>query len=130
MIDLQETGRIKDAIEKNPENYQQIIDGTKLGICITDENANYAAVNNTYLSILGYERQEMIGKSFLMVVPAPQQGELKELHEEFIELQIEIFEKFEILNKKGQRVGINVDAGFSDKINGKPHKVTFIDPVV
>lgn len=129
MIDLQETGRIKDAIDKDPENYQQIIDGTRLGICITNEDGNYTAVNNTYLAILGYAREEMVGKSFLMVVPPAQKEELKEMHDEFIELQIEIFEEFAILNKKGERIKINVDAGFSDKVEGKPHKLTFIDPI-
>jgi len=129
MIDLQETQRIKDAIDQHPEDFARLIENTHLGICVTDEDGNYVAVNNRYLSILGYTRDEMIGNNFLMVVPAPHKSELKDLHDEFIELQIEIFEKFEILNKKGEPIRINVDAGFSDKINNKPHKLTFIDPI-
>jgi PAS domain S-box-containing protein len=126
MINLTETQRIKDALEANPENYQDIIEDCQIGICITDEQGLYFTMNKKYLEIVGYESDEMKGKSFLMVVPPPKQVELKELHDEFIDSQIEIFEKFEILGKMGNRIGIDVDAGFNDKIAGSPHKITFI----
>ncbi len=126
MIDLTETERIKNAIDKNPEKFEEIIENTKLGICITDENGIYVGMNANYLGILGYSKGEMLGKSFLMVVPKDHKEELKDMHDEFIEVQIEIFEKFAIVGKNGENISIDVDAGFSDKINGKPHKLTFI----
>lgn len=129
MINLTETQRIKDAIEKNPEKFAEIIEDTTVGICVTDENGNYVGMNNNYLGILGYAKDEMIGKSFLMVVPTDDKENLKEMHDEFIEVQIEIFEKFAIMGKSGEKISIDVDAGFSDKINGRPHKLTFIQKV-
>ncbi len=129
MIDLTETQRIKDAIDQNPENFAQIIEDTSLGICVTNEDGIYVGMNQNYLGILGYNKEEMLGKSFLMVVPPSHKEELNEMHEQFIEIQIEIFEKFTILGKDGKSIDIDVDAGFTDKINGKPHKLTFIQKI-
>ncbi|NJL12096.1 MAG: PAS domain S-box protein [Microscillaceae bacterium] len=130
MIDLTETQRVKDAVEAAPEKFAEIIETSPLGICVTDENGLYVGMNQNYLKITGYAREEMLGKSFLMVVPEPNQDDLKEMHDQFIEIQIEIFEKFEILGKSGNRIRIDVDAGFSDKINDKAHKLTFIKAIL
>ncbi len=126
MINLTETQNLKDAIAQNPEDYKHIIEQTELGICITNEQGHYVAVNDNYTQITGYSREELIGESFLKVVPPPKQDDLQEMHDQFIEIQIEIFEKFEIINKSGQLLKIDVDAGFNDHIEGKPHKITFI----
>ncbi|MCS6832363.1 MAG: PAS domain S-box protein [Flammeovirgaceae bacterium] len=128
MINLTETKRLKDAIDKNPERFRQIIEDTYLGVCVTDENGIFVAVNENYLKIYKYMREEMIGKNFLMVVPEEFHEQLKEMHDEFIKVQIEIFEHFKVKDKFGNLIEIDVDAGFTDKINGRPHKLTFIQP--
>ncbi|MFP4090104.1 MAG: PAS domain-containing protein [Cyclobacteriaceae bacterium] len=126
MIDLQETARIKEAIEANPQNFEKIIEDTKLAICITNEDQNFVAVNNNYLKLYEFEREELIGQSFLKVVPQETQDELAELHDKFIEIQIEMMRDWVVLSKTGKRMKISVDAGFSDKINNEPHKITFV----
>ena len=126
MIDLVESDRIKRGLEQDFKNYQEIIEDTKIGICITDENGNYVAVNSSYLEITLYRREELIGNNFLMVVPDPKKQELEKMHSEFLEDEFEIFAHFTIVNKKGELVHIDVDAGFNSKINNAPHKVTFI----
>jgi PAS domain S-box-containing protein len=127
MIDLIETQRIKDAIQQTPENVQQIIETTDLGICITDENGIFAAVNEKYTIIYGYQRQELIGKHFSIVVPDEKQAQLKSLHDKFIKDKLEILREWEVVNKSGERLAIEVDTGFSDLIFTKrPHKITII----
>lgn len=126
MMNLAETQRIKDAIEKNPENFATIIETTQIGICVTNEEYLYVGMNTAYLKLLGYEREEMLGKSFLMVVPTQQQRELQQLHDDFITMQAEMFDKFAVVGKDGKLIYIDVDAGFNDKILGAPHKITFV----
>lgn len=130
MMNLVETQRIKDAIEKNPADFENIIETTNIGICVTNEDGIYVTVNQAYLKILGYEKQEMVGKSFMMVVPTDKQKELQQLHDDFIAIQIEMFDKFCIIDKHEKLVYIDVDAGFSDKINNAPHKITFVQKAV
>ncbi len=40
-----------------------------LAICITDENGVYASVNDKYAELFEYEASELIGNSFLLVMP-------------------------------------------------------------
>lgn len=130
MIDLKETLRVKDAIAANPDDYKNIIEKTELGICVTNDDGLYATVNDNYCKITGYSRPELIGNSFLMVVPETNRDELTELHDQFIDIQMELFEDFTIVGKDGNLIYIEVDAGFSDLIEGgKPHKITFISPI-
>jgi len=128
MIDLKETQRIKDLLDQSPEDFQAIIETTPLAICVTDENGNYSAVNNNYLNLYGYKAEEMIGKSFLMVVPEDDQNRLKELHDVFMTLKDEIMQNWEVRGKDRKVFKISADAGFSPTILGRAHKVTFIWP--
>jgi len=126
MIDLQETARIKEAIEKNPADFEKTIEDTDLAICITNEDQHFVAVNEKYLKLYEFERNDLIGEHFLKVVPQETQDELSELHDKFIEIQIEMMRDWEVLTKSGKRMKISVDAGFSDQINDGPHKITFV----
>lgn len=127
MIDLQETARIKEAIEKNPADFEKIIEDTDLAICITNEDQNFVAVNQQYLKLYEFDREDLIGEHFLKVVPQETQDELSELHDKFIEIQIEMMRDWEVLTKSGKKMKISVDAGFSDQINDEPHKITFVN---
>ncbi|MEM9675618.1 MAG: PAS domain-containing protein [Bacteroidota bacterium] len=126
MIDLQETARLKKALDERPEDFEQIIEDTDLVICITNEDAKFVAVNNNYTKWYEYDRDELVGESFLKVVPQETQTELSDLHEEFMDIQIEMMRDWEVVSKSGKRLKISVDAGYSDKIKGAPHKVTFV----
>lgn len=126
MIDLKETQRLKEAIEHNPQAYQNIIEDTNLAICITDEEGCYFDVNQNYCTLYGYTKEELIGKSFLIVVPPPKKEELSQLHEAFLEVQEELFRTWEVISKAGELMKISVDAGFTTKINGRPQKLTFV----
>lgn len=128
MIDLHETQRIKEKMVANPAAFANIIEGTHLGICITDPNGNYSAVNEAYCKLYGYRREELIGKSFLMVVQEQQKDRLQELHDMFMKLKDEIFRNWEVVKKDGSLIKISADAGYAANILGKPHKVTFVWP--
>lgn len=128
MIDLIETKQIKSEIEKNPENVLNIIEKTDLGICITDSNGNYAAVNNAYCRIYEYKKEELIGKSFTIVVPGTEE-QMNTLHQKFLRDKKEILREWDVVTRNGKTIHISVDAGYSDKIFNKgPHKITFVQP--
>ncbi len=128
MIDLRESQRVKALLENSPENFEQIIEETSLAICVTNQHGNYSAVNENYLRLYGYERDEMIGAWFLIVVPEDDQDRLQDLHDIFMKLKDEIMRNWEVKNKDGHTFTISADAGFSPDIMGQPHKATFIWP--
>lgn len=128
MIDLVETNRLKKELNAQPENYSEIIESTTLGICITDETGNFFAVNQNYARMYGYNSDEMIGQSFLIVVPTETRSQLQELHDLFMRMKDEIMRNWEVQRKSGEKIKIFADASFSSEIGGSPKKVTFVWP--
>ena len=126
MIDLKETTRIKDALRENPENYQSIINDTTLAICITNQAANFVAVNDNYVKLYGFSREELVGHPFTVVVPKDSQDNLKKYHDRFFDDKYEILRRWVVQNKAGEEMDIFADAGYNDQIEGAPHKVTLI----
>ncbi len=129
MINLTETKRIKELLLQNPADYLKIIEETTLGICITDIDGKYVAVNQAYLKIYGYQKEELIGKVFTIVVPEAHHASIMMVYANFMRARFEILRRWTVLNKEGDAIEIYADAGFNDKINQAPHKVTFVDPV-
>jgi PAS domain S-box-containing protein len=127
-IDLFETKRLKKEIDEKPLEFKSTIEKTDLCICVTDAKGYFVAVNNNYCRVYGYSRYELVGKHFSIVVPGANVDELKKLHDKFIQDKYEILRNWEVVNKTGARIKIQVDAGYTEKIDGKPHKITFVMP--
>ncbi len=127
-IDLFETKRLKKSIEEKPLEFKSIIESTTLCICVTDAKGFFVAVNDNYCRVYGYSRYELVGKHFSIVVPGANVAELKMLHDKFSQDKYEILRNWEVVNKSGERIKIQVDAGYTEKIDGKPHKITFVMP--
>ncbi len=126
MIDLKETKRIKDALLRDPSHFQQIIENTHLAICITNQKAQFVTVNEFYCKLYGYRREELIGNSFIKVLPQENRKTLEAYHARFFVDKYEIIRKWIVKNKGGELMEIFADAGYNDKILQAPHKVTLI----
>lgn len=128
MLDFLEVKRITEKVNANKDRFQEIIDETEIGVCVTNSKGIFVACNDAYARNLGYRKDELIGNSFLMVVPEQRQKELAELHEDFIDIQVEIFRNWTIIAKDGTKIDISVDAGYVT-FKGEGHKFTFVQPV-
>lgn len=128
MIDLVKTKQIKEEISNNPGKVQEIIENEKtMGICITDKNGYYKAVNSRYAEIYNYSKADFKGRHFTMVVPEGQKERMRTLHDKFIENTYELLRHWTVKDKNGNEIKIQADAGFFDNIfDNTPHKVTFV----
>lgn len=127
MISLLKTREIRDKINAKPEDVQQIINSSEYGICITDENGVFRHVNDNYTSIYGYAREELLGNKFTMIVPEEAREYLMQLHDKFIQQGAEISRMWTVQGKDGTTMKIFADARYTDKLNNKPHKITFVE---
>ncbi|MGM0551533.1 MAG: PAS domain-containing protein [Bacteroidota bacterium] len=129
MINVLKTKKIKEAIAKDPDKVQDIIDNEKeLGICITNDKGIFVTVNPRYLEIYGYTKGEVLGEHFSMMLPPTDAKKLSSRHDAFIENKHEIIRNWEVMNKAGNILKITADAGYSEQIFDKtPHKITFVD---
>ena len=129
MINIIETKKLKMQLDENPGDYQAIINNSSLAICITNAEGNYFAVNENYCLLYGFHERELIGKSFLIVVPEQKHTQLKNTHSSFLKSKNEILRGWEVMNRNGEVFKIWADAGYNNKINNAPHKITFVQPV-
>ena len=127
MIDLVETEEIKEQIKENPSNLEKIIAEASMGICVTNQEANFVLVNDNYCQIYGYEREELVGQPFTIVVPKESKEKMDLLHQKFLRDKQEIARTWQVQNKDKSLINISVDAAYSEDIlDQTPHKITFI----
>jgi len=113
-------------LERSEKRLRQIIESTPVGICITNEDGLYEFVNPTYCRLYGYDESELVGKSFLTVVPPEHHEELTRLHSEFMGRRYELRGEWSVVKKGGIPMSILADAAYIVDIDNKPKKVTFV----
>ncbi len=128
MLNVLRTKEIKKQIAQSPQNVQEIINNvTDLGICITDENGYFSTINPRYTEIYGYEKDEITGKHFSIVLPDDKKEKLSVLHDRFMDNKYEILRNWQVRRKDGTLINIQADAGYSEAIlDKKPYKITFV----
>jgi len=116
--------------EENETFYGKIFETANLGICLTDSEGRFAAVNPAYCMIYGYREEELIGKCFTMVVPPEYREKLKALHDDFLRLKLEeLGMEWEVIRKDGERIHIYASAGILENIVGGPYKITTVSDI-
>ncbi|MGM0635173.1 MAG: PAS domain S-box protein [Bacteroidota bacterium] len=99
------------------------------GICITDKNGVYVAVNRAYTNIYGYSKKELIGSTFLKVVAPSNQEKIQQLYTDFFQLGYELPDEFIVLNKGGRRIKVEVNAFMLTNLKEEVFKVTFVKEI-
>lgn len=129
MIELSKARKVIEKIDQSPSKVQDIINESEYGICITDDKGNFKYVSDRYTHVYGYTREDLIGKSFTMVVPEGDQTYMQELHDKFIAEGAEISRAWEVVGKGGKKLKIFADALFINSLgDGNAYKVTFVMP--
>ncbi len=115
---------------ENETFYGKIFATANLGICLTDKEGRFVAVNPAYCSIYGYREDELIGKHFTMVVPNEYKVFMRQLHDDFlIHRKEELGNEWDVVRKDGQKLHIYASAGILENIIGGPYKITTISDV-
>ena len=115
---------------ENETFYGKIFTTANLGICLTDKEGRFVAVNPAYCSIYGYREDELIGKHFTMVVPNEYKVFMRQLHDDFIiHRKEELGNEWDVVRKDGQKLHIYASAGILENIIGGPYKITTISDV-
>ena len=125
--------QVQEQIQKGKENeyfYNQIFQTANLGICLTNLEGRFVAVNPEYCNIYGYKQEELIGKHFTIVVPDEYKQTLSKLHDQFLkEKKVELAKEWEVVRKDGERIYILASASILENVIGGPYKITTISDV-
>ncbi len=103
-----------------------IFNAVDTGICITDENGNFVNVNQSYCDIYGYTKQELIGKSFTMVVLPEYREAIQKMHDQFIAGAEEVPQEWTVQRKNKEVIDIYANAKLLIQNDGKRFKVTSV----
>jgi PAS domain S-box-containing protein len=120
---LVDVTRILD-IEKEME---AILETVSVGICVTNHTGHFVQVNEAYCKIYGYDRSELLGRHFSMVVPESFRKEAAKMHDEFIEKGSEIPAIWEVVDKQGKLHKVAVRASLLTKGNNERMKITVVN---
>lgn len=120
---------MKDVLVEKEKLLASVFKVTEVGICITNEKGLFEDVNNAYCTIYGYDKSELVGKPFTLVVPDENKKEAQILHDEFIAGADEIPMEWIVQRKDGTLINIYVTAGRLIDDKGNRFKVTTVTDV-
>jgi len=125
VVSLVDISRIRNA-ERELEATLQAVD---VGICVTDEQGTFLQVNETYCRIYGYEREELVGKNFSLVVPPEYRETAQRMHDDFIETGREIPGVWDVVKKGGIPQKVAVRASLLKQNDGRRRKITIVSDI-
>ncbi|MEI6126977.1 MAG: PAS domain S-box protein [Pseudomonadota bacterium] len=107
------TGRMvsKEALRKSEEMYRSLYEGSREGIVQIDMEGRFVAFNPSYLEMLGYTAEELLGKSYKVITPPG----IEEWEDRIVREQIQgrgysdVYEK-EYIRKDGTIVPVELRA--------------------
>ncbi|MBD2204640.1 PAS domain S-box protein [Calothrix sp. FACHB-1219] len=122
--------RKQQVIKQNRHN-QSILDATKVGICLTDENGYFVEVNQDYCQMYGWEREELIGQPFTVHygnLTFSEKAHLIQQYKNFLALNTQPEKReFTITRKDGSRLNVEMIQAICQKDYGKFVVTTLID---
>ncbi|WP_263833884.1 PAS domain-containing sensor histidine kinase [Sulfurospirillum oryzae] len=119
----------KSDFDESEAFYEQIFETANLGICLTDKEGRFVAVNAAYSKIYGYSEAELIGKHFQMIIPEENHDNLHVDNDSFLTQRKLHNDEYEAIRKDGKRIFVYASEGILDHIIGGPYKITTISDI-
>ena len=113
--ELGERKKIEIALKESEEHFQMLFDNAPVGYQSLDFNGNFLNVNDTWLEIMGYDREEVIGKWFGDFL-APGYAEAFKVRFPLFKEWGKVHSEFEMVKKDGTII----IAAFDGKIGHTP----------
>ncbi|MCL7930260.1 sensor domain-containing diguanylate cyclase [Halomonas llamarensis] len=128
MAERRITDPFEHLIALSSRDAANMINAAPIGICITNAAGMFEMVNPAYCEFYGYEKEELLGQHFTVVVPKAYRAKLSQLHDAFIagnEIQ-ELRQELEVRCKNGEARTIIAEAARLHGDDGAPRKVTYV----
>ncbi len=76
--DITEKKEMERALKESEEKYRMLVEMSQEGICVDDENENITFVNEAFAKLLGYKKEELLGKNIFELVHEDDRKKLEE----------------------------------------------------
>ncbi|MGB3851471.1 MAG: PAS domain-containing sensor histidine kinase [Tunicatimonas sp.] len=119
--------KLKEQAESDYSNIKGLFYLIPVPACITNENREFEEVNEAYCQLYGFEREDMVGKSFLMVLPDAAKDELAGRHDDFFSYKHEFSGQWSVQRQDGVERQVLANAAYIPAPgSGHPLKLTFV----
>lgn len=126
MIDVTEAKLLSLKLSTTEKLLHSVFDSSTTGICITDKDGTFVDVNKEYCRIYGYNKEELVGKSFTSVVTPENRNLMQTIHDEFIQIGKEMPAEWTVQRKDGSLINIYASASLFEYPDGSRYKVTSV----
>jgi PAS domain S-box-containing protein len=129
--EIEDSQNLSQKLNNQNQYTKSILNATKVGICLTDENGYFVEVNPAYCQIYGFRREELIGQQFTLHYPNStlrEKSNLIQQYKNFISYATQSEKReFSITRKDGSRLPVEMSQVICQKDNGKFVVTTLID---
>jgi diguanylate cyclase (GGDEF)-like protein/PAS domain S-box-containing protein len=108
---------------------QSVYNSAEIGICVTNEDRCFVLVNDAYCRTYGYEREELIGQPFTVVLPEHLREMAARIHDEYLAGGEESAGEWQVLTKSGEIRDVMVTAARVSTDEGERFKVTTVQDI-
>jgi PAS domain S-box-containing protein len=92
---------------KKPQFYQAVWNSADVGMCVTDFEGTYLDVNQACCRIYGYERSELIGANFSVLLPPAEWQHILRQHQAFLQGSHDVAkDTFQVRRKDGTVIDV------------------------
>lgn len=118
--DITERNNALQTIKNTEDRYRQLFENSPLGYQSLDYDGNFIVVNQAWLDILGYQREEVIGHWFGDFLVPEMVDAFRERFPKF-KAAGEVHNQFKMVHKKGHVIEVSFDGkiGYDEKGNFK-----------
>lgn len=103
-----------------------VFDVSEVGIVVTDRHQRIIRVNDSFVRIYGWKRDELVGKEFLELITPDERDMARHNHEEFVESGIRSSGEMKIIRKDGNIANALFTTAALELSHGRRFQVTTI----
>ena len=103
-----------------------VFDVSEVGIIVTDQNQRIVRVNDSFVRIYGWNRNELVGHPFVELVSPDEREQAKKSHDEFTKSGIRSSGEMKMMRKDGGIANVLFTTAALELSNGRRFQVTTI----
>lgn len=103
-----------------------VFDVSEVGIVVTDRHHRVVRINDSFVRIYGWKREEMIGREFIDLVSPDERDQARRSHEEFMESGIRSSGEMRLIRKDGSFANALFTTAALELSHGRRFQVTTI----
>lgn len=107
--DITERKQAEEAVQKNETRFRLIYEQLPLAYQSLDEAGRFLEVNPKWLSMMGYDKQEVIGRSFVEFIPKRYHAFMRERFQCFKDAGRVRSVEFQLIRKNGALIDVELD---------------------